>query len=81
MATLTVRDIDDADYENLQMVARMNNRSAAAQVRGMLSDLSKRQIRAEKAVADLKAFRERSNWTLPEGMTSLDLLREERDSW
>lgn len=81
MATLTVRDIDDADYENLQIVARKNNRSAAAQVRGMLSDLSKRQILAEKAVADLKAFRERSNWTLPDGMTSLDLLREERDSW
>lgn len=81
MATLTVRDIDEADYENLQLTARKNNRSTAAQVRGMLSDLRKRQVHAEKAIADLKAFRERSNWKLPEGMTSLDLLREERDSW
>ena len=81
MATLTVRDIDDVDYENLQLVARKNNRSLAAHVRSMLADLRKRQVHADKAIADLKAFRERTNWQLPEGMTSLDLLREERDSW
>ena len=81
MATLTVRDIDEADYENLQLIARKNNRSTAAQIRGMLTDLCKRQEQAEKVIEELGEFRKRSNWTLPKGMTSLDLLREERNSW
>jgi plasmid stability protein len=59
MATLTVRDIDDADYENLQLIARKHNRSTAAHVRGILADLRKRQVYADKAIADLKAFRKK----------------------
>jgi plasmid stability protein len=81
MATLTVRDIDDADYENLQLVARKNNRSTAAHVREMIADANRQNGRAEDAIARLKAFQEKSRWTLPKGIRSLDVLREERDSW
>jgi plasmid stability protein len=81
MATMTIRDIDDADYENLRRLAQANNRSAAAQVREMIADANRQNERADEAVARLKAFQEKSRWTLPEGVSSLDLLREERDSW
>lgn len=81
MANLTVRDIDDADYENLRRLARKNNRSTAAQVREMIAEASRRNARSEEAVARLRAFQRKTRWKLPNGMTSLDLLREERDSW
>jgi hypothetical protein len=80
VANLTVRDIDDADYENLRRLAQKNNRSTAAQVREMIAEANRRNARSEEAVARLKEFRRKTRLKLPAGMTSLDLLREERES-
>jgi hypothetical protein len=57
MASLNVRDIDDADYEVLRRVARENNRSAAAQVRTMIAELRAKKSSADQAVAELLEFR------------------------
>lgn len=81
MATITVRDIAETAYENLCEVARRNNRSTAAQIRKMIDDLAPTRMTPEEAVASLIAFRKQAKWTLPAGLSSLDLLREERDSW
>jgi plasmid stability protein len=59
MANITVRDIDDADYENLRRIAKANNRSAAAQVRDMIAELRDKRPSADQAVADLMEFRRR----------------------
>jgi hypothetical protein len=80
MATLTVRDIDDADHENLRRLAQKNNRSTAAQVREMIAWANRRNARSEDAVARLREFRRKAKLKLPAGMTSLDLLRDKRES-
>jgi plasmid stability protein len=80
MANLAVRDIDPDHYQALIDEASDNGRSLSAEVRHFAAQVARRR-KAKKTVADLKALRDRVNWTLPDGMTSLDLLREERDSW
>jgi hypothetical protein len=80
MANLAVRDIDPDHYQALIDEASDNGRSLAAEIRCFAAEVARRR-KAKKTVADLKALRDRVNLTLPDGMTSLDLLREERDSW
>lgn len=80
MPNLAVRDIEPEHYQALIDQAKENHRSIAAEVREMVAEVARRR-QARKLVAELKALRDSSNWTLPDGMTSLDLLREERDSW
>lgn len=81
MATLTVRDIDDVDYANLCRLAQQNNRSMAAQVRVMIADATRGNSGSDQAVARLEAFRKSATWTLPDGVSTLDILREDRKSW
>jgi hypothetical protein len=80
MPNLAVRDIDPNHYQALIDEASDNGRSLSAEVRNFAAEVAQRR-QAKKTVADLKALRDRVNLTLPDGMTSLDLLREERDSW
>lgn len=80
MATATARNVDDKDYAALVATANENGSSISDELRALIAELARRR-RGKELVAELKAFREKSNWTLPDGMTSLDLLREERDSW
>ena len=80
MPNLAVRDIDPEHYEALTEQARDNQRSVAAEVREWVAEIAKRR-RGKQRVAEMKALRDKVNWKLPDGMTSLDLLREERDSW
>ena len=79
MASLNVRDIDDAHYENLCRVARANNRSTAAQVREMISELSKPRISAEQAVADLLEFRKHHAIKPRPGEDAVSMVRAIRD--
>lgn len=79
MATLTVRKLNDATYEKLGRRARANNRSLEAEVRDIL-DRHAKDFDMAAWISDVRALRERST-PLPDGMTSLDLLRAERDSW
>jgi plasmid stability protein len=80
MASLTVRDIDDSELAGIAEDAKRNNRSLSAEVREMIADRN-RQRRNQQAVSDFLAFTRKNPLTLPKGKTSLDLLREERDSW
>jgi plasmid stability protein len=80
MGTLTVRDIEDDQLAGLAETARRNGRSVSAEVRDMIAE-SNRQRRIKQLLAEMHEFRKRNPLKLPDGMTSLDLLREERDSW
>lgn len=80
MATLTVRGIDDSDLAALAEAAKRNNRSLSAEVRVMIAERTRKQSR-EQATADFLNFTRQHPIRLPDGTTSLDLLREERDSW
>lgn len=79
MATLTVRKLDDSTYENLGKRAKANNRSLEAEVRDILNREAK-AFDIQAWVAEVRAIRALSK-PVPNGTTSLDLLREERDSW
>lgn len=80
MATITVRDIDDADYANLRQLAQQNNRSAAAQVRHMIADLRRSSASADQAVADLLEFRKRYAIKPRAGEDAVSMVRAVRDS-
>ncbi|SFF75478.1 hypothetical protein SAMN05518801_101264 [Novosphingobium sp. CF614] len=80
MATLTVRNIDDKQLAGLAEEAKRNGRSVAAEVREMIAERD-RLRRRKQLFGEMHAFVKRDPLKLPDGMTSLDLLREERDSW
>ena len=80
MATITARKVDDRDYAALSEMAEENGRSISEELRVLVAEYARKR-RGAKLVAELRELREGSKWTLPEGMTSLDLLRKERDSW
>jgi hypothetical protein len=79
VATATARNVDNGDYAALSETAQQNGRSISEELRNLIAEHARKR-RAAKTVAELKALRDKSNWTLPGGMTSLDLLREERDA-
>lgn len=80
MATVTARKVDDKDYQALIEIAQENGRSVSEELRLLIAERTHKR-RSEKLIAELKELRDKSNWILPNGMTSLDLLREERESW
>ena len=80
MATVTARSVDDDDYSVLAQTAEEHGRSISEELRLMIAEHAKKR-RSDRRVAEMKAFLKRNPLKLPDGMTSLDLLREERDSW
>jgi plasmid stability protein len=80
MGTITVRNIDDDLLARTTEAARLNNRSLSAEVREMMAE-SDRKRRVTRLREEMREFLERNPLKLPDGVTSLDLLREERDSW
>ncbi len=80
MATALARNVDDKDYAQLGEGAAENNRSISEELRILIAEYARKR-RGAKLAAELKAFRKKHPIALPPGMTSLDLLREERDSW
>jgi plasmid stability protein len=83
MATLTVRKLNDTTYQNLGKRAKANNRSLEAEARDIL-DREASETKAfdiKEWVAEVREIQKRNPLKLPDGKTSLDLLREERDSW
>ena len=79
MATLTVRDIADSDYETLRNVARANNRSTAAQVRDMIAELARVRPNADQAVAELLEFRKKYALKPRSGEDGVSMVRAVRD--
>ena len=80
MATATARKVDDRDYATLSEMADENGRSISEELRSLIAE-SARKRRVAKLLAEMHEFLKRNPLKLPDGMTSLDLLREERDSW
>jgi hypothetical protein len=80
MATATARNVNDKDYAALVATANENGNSISDELRALIAEHARRR-RGTQLVAELKELRDTINLTLPDGMTSLDLLREERDSW
>jgi len=80
MATITARKIDDDDYAALSRIAEENGRSLSEELRLLIAERVSRD-RAERSVTDLLDFASRHPITLPDGLSSLDVLREERASW
>jgi macrodomain Ter protein organizer (MatP/YcbG family) len=79
MATVTARKVDDKDYAMLSEMADENGRSISEELRNLISE-SARKRRAVKLVSEMRNFVERDPLKLPKGMSSLDLLREEREA-
>ncbi len=80
MATATARKVDDRDYAILAEMAEENERSISEELRCLIADATRKR-RVATIISEMRAFAERNPLKLPDGMTSLDLLREERDSW
>ncbi len=80
MATATARNVDDGDYAVLTEIAEAHGNSISEELRLLIADYAAKR-RMQKMVAATKELRDRVGLTLPEGSTSLDLLREDRDSW
>lgn len=74
MATATARNVDDKDYAALAEMAAANGRSISEELRALIAEAARKR-RLEALLASIKPM------PLPEGMSTLDLLREERDSW
>jgi plasmid stability protein len=76
MATLTIRNLDDAVVERLKQRARANDRSLEAEVRQMLTQGAERMSRAE-LVRRAEEMAERTRGRIRGDST--DLVREDRD--
>lgn len=74
MATATARNVDDKDYAALAEMAAANGRSISEELRALIAEAARKR-RLEELIAAIKPM------PLPEGLSTLDLLREERDSW
>ena len=79
MATMTIRDIDDADYENLRRVAKAYNRSAAAHMRAIIASLEPPKHTREQAVNAVIEFRKRHAIKPRPGEDAVSLVRAIRD--
>ncbi|HEX9807052.1 MAG TPA: hypothetical protein VGA34_09165 [Alteraurantiacibacter sp.] len=79
MATLTIRKLDDSVYKRLGERARRNHRSLEAEVREILEGKAN-EFNFDRWLEKARELRRRSP-PHQDGKTSLDLLREERDSW
>lgn len=77
MATLTIRQLDDAAYERLKMRAKANKRSLEAEARLALEQQSRDPIRA---VATLRTFHEQQVAKYGYGSEdAVELVRKIRD--
>ncbi len=79
MATATARNVDDKDYAILSEIAEAHGNSISEELRLLIAEYAAKR-RTEKMVAATRKLRDRVGLTLPKGTTSLDLLREDRDS-
>jgi plasmid stability protein len=80
MATLHVRDVPDALYEQIKQLARARNRSLSAEVTTLLEQAvtaEERRRSQSQLLAEAKRLRESLKWD-PSYPDSVTLLREDR---
>jgi plasmid stability protein len=83
MANLTVRNIPEKDYAELQQDAKQNRRSINAEILCLLADkaeMNRRRRHAAKAMKRIDRIREEIARKYPNQPDSVDLIREDRDS-
>jgi hypothetical protein len=83
MANLTVRDIPQKDYAELQQDAKQNRRSINAEILSLLADkaaMNRRRRHAAKVMKRIAKMREEIAREYPNQPDSVDLIREDRDS-
>jgi plasmid stability protein len=83
MANLTVRNIPEKDYAELQRDARQNRRSINAELLILLADraeMNRRRRQSAKAMKRIDKIREEIARKYPNQPDSVDLIREDRDS-
>jgi plasmid stability protein len=79
MATMTIRDIDEADYEKLRRIAKAHNRSAAAHMRAVIAGLEPPNRTREQAVNAVIEFRKRHAIKPRPGEDAVSMVRAIRD--
>ena len=83
MANLTVRNIPEKDYAELQQDAKQNRRSINAQILRLLADkaaMNRRRRRMARAIRKLDHLREDVSKKYPVNYEMWELIREDRNS-
>ena len=83
MANLTVRNIPEKDYVELQQDAKQNRRSINAEILSLLADkaeMNRRRWHAAKAMKRIDKLWERIGPRYPNQPDSTALIREDRDN-
>ena len=83
MANLTVRNIPEKDYAELQQDAKQGRRSINAEILSLLADkaaMNRRRRHAAKVMKRIAKMREEIAREYPNQPDSVDLIREDRDS-
>jgi plasmid stability protein len=83
MANLTVRNVPEKDYAEIQLDARRNRRSINAEILNLFADraeMNRRRRHAAKAMKRIGKIREEIARKYPHQPDSVDLIREDRDN-
>ena len=83
MANLTVRNIPEKDYAELQQDAKQNRRSVNAEVLSLIADkaaMIRRRRRMARAIRKLDRLREDVSKKYPVNYEMWELIREDRNS-
>jgi plasmid stability protein len=83
MANLTVRNIPEKDYAELQQDAKQNRRSINAEILNLLADkaaMNRRRRRTARAIRKLDRLREDVSKKYPVNYEMWELIREDRNS-
>jgi plasmid stability protein len=83
MPNLTVRNIPEEDYSELQQEARENRRSVNAEVLKAIAERAearRRRRQADRAMRELDRLREEISKKYPDAPESVELIREIRDT-
>jgi plasmid stability protein len=83
MAKLTVRNIPEKGYAELQQDAKQNRRSVNAEIVSLLADkaaMNRRRRRMARAIRKLDRLREKVSKKYPVNYEMWELIREDRDS-
>jgi len=83
MVNLTVRNIPEKDYAELQQDAKQNRRSVNAEILSLLADkaaMIRRRRRMARAIRKLDRLREDLSKKYPVSYEMWELIREDRNS-
>jgi plasmid stability protein len=83
MPNVTVRNIPEREYAELQQDAKQNRRSINAEILSLLADkaaMNRRRRRMKEAIRKLDRLRGEASKKYPVSYEMLELIREDRES-